>query len=354
MEQTKKNKTRLWLGLGIAGAAALAAVVHWYPQVRCYLFYPECSPFLAVPEMPNWNIPTDPQEKAAYDYAHALKLPPGLPEPVPFDFRAARLSEGAGGHSVAQQYFEHLCATEDVEVIHRRVADVDGFRLLRPRGKTEGTAPDVDRYGTEEPVGFGGLGDDNQLEGKPIDFLGERYVQPLYGVYRYVEFEQPGQPGRIVKVVRAAEDRKRFPYGVEANWRPPGGGAIRAPYLLARTTESSFVSRYAYTWRGLRRPRDREFGIAGAEFLLVDVQTNEVLGVKRTFNSTYAPRRPGFTVWSWARECRSSRRAPPMSMHVRKVLMPAMDVNDAYVPPANLEEYRRDLKKQIERNYADQ
>ncbi|MEW6677067.1 MAG: hypothetical protein AB1421_04025, partial [Pseudomonadota bacterium] len=32
-------------------------------------------------EGPGWQIPTDPQDKAAYDYAHSLKLPDSVPKP---------------------------------------------------------------------------------------------------------------------------------------------------------------------------------------------------------------------------------------------------------------------------------
>ena len=37
-------------------------------------------------------------------------------------------------------------------------------------------------------------------------------------------------------------------------------------------------SRYGYTWRGIVRPHDREMGIAGGEIIVLDLETNEVLG----------------------------------------------------------------------------
>ena len=36
----------------------------------------------------------------------------------------------------------------------------------------------------------------------------------------------------------------------------------------------------AYVWRGITRPHDREMGIAGGELIVLDLQTNEVLGVQ--------------------------------------------------------------------------
>ncbi len=37
------------------------------------------------------------------------------------------------------------------------------------------------------------------------------------------------------------------------------------------------------TWRGIRRPHDREMGIAGGELIVLDLETNEVLGVRRGY-----------------------------------------------------------------------
>ena len=42
-------------------------------------------------------------------------------------------------------------------------------------------------------------------------------------------------------------------------------------------------SRYGFTWRGITRPHDRELGIAGGEVHRFDLQTNEVLAVRRGY-----------------------------------------------------------------------
>ena len=64
------------------------------------------------------------------------------------------------------------------------------------------------------------------------------------------------------------------------------------------------TARYGYTWRGLKRPRDREFGIAGGEILIYDLQTKEVLAVKRQFLITGRnPRGPGKAMWEIASSC---------------------------------------------------
>lgn len=42
-------------------------------------------------------------------------------------------------------------------------------------------------------------------------------------------------------------------------------------------------SQYGYTWRGLKRPHDRELGIVGGELIVMDLKSNEVLAVRRGF-----------------------------------------------------------------------
>ena len=254
--------------LAAFGASGIAAAVHWRGHVRCYLFYPECSPFVKVPEEKPWDIPTNPVEKAAYDYSHTLPLPPGMPQPVPFDFRAARLKEGYGGKSVGQQYFEHLCATEDVEVIVQPAKDVRGFQILRPRGDIEAMRDlNRDRYRLEEVTGYGWLGDGDQLD-REAQGMGDSYVQPLYGVYEYVEYESPENPGNYYRVERTSSgDIERYPHGVSGGWRPDSGMPLDVPYVQQLSSTASLQSHYAYTWRGIRRPRDREFGIGGGGVL---------------------------------------------------------------------------------------
>jgi hypothetical protein len=56
-------------------------------------------------------------------------------------------------------------------------------------------------------------------------------------------------------------------------------------------------SRYAYTWRGIRRKADRKHGIAGGELIVLDRITGEILGVRRSF--AIARQHPSRQVMSW-------------------------------------------------------
>ena len=42
-------------------------------------------------------------------------------------------------------------------------------------------------------------------------------------------------------------------------------------------------SQYGYTWRGVKRLHDRELGIVGGELIVMDLQSNEVLAVRRGY-----------------------------------------------------------------------
>ncbi|MGY3266838.1 hypothetical protein [Lysobacter sp. HA35] len=298
---------------------------------------------MELPAEQAWQVPTNPIERAAYEYSYALALPAGMPRPAPFDFRAARLVEGYGGKSVAQQYFEHLCGTEDAEVIAKAAEGVEGFQVLRPRPNMERSPFNRDRYAAEEPTGYGWLSDDNQLR---KEFGGglQDYVQPLSGIYAFVEYQEPAS-NAYYRVERSPAPDPEFEHGISGNWRPSDGGILEVPYVVRHTHIERITARYLYTWRGVRRLRDREFGIAGGEYLIVDKETGKVLGARRTFNSTFVPGNPGYTNWYAARECHPLQDVEPMPYFVRRVLHPAIGINDTYLPAAYRDEYRDSLKE---------
>ena len=63
-------------------------------------------------------------------------------------------------------------------------------------------------------------------------------------------------------------------------------------------------ARYGYTWRGLKRERDREFGVAGGDVLIYDLKTKEVLAVRRQFLIAFKnPRGAGKAMWEVAASC---------------------------------------------------
>jgi hypothetical protein len=68
-------------------------------------------------------------------------------------------------------------------------------------------------------------------------------------------------------------------------------------------------SRYGYTWRELRRPKDREHRISGGELIIVDLPTGEVLGIRRGF--MWAPAsRYGSVNWDSGAYCPVLKNKP--------------------------------------------
>ena len=245
----------------------------------------------------------DPEAKIA----HSLKLPDSVPKPVPFDFsKAYRKSWLPGTPKQSVQYFNHLCSTEAGEWIFRKVQNVEGFYFARPQGEPT-TDTMTDPYGPEMPwiQRFFLLKGDY----KPLDQARWLIQPPLYN-YRFVE-----QPRRNTKWQSGIQEPyvRLFGYTREAVPIPGVYGKAydqRDWYDWRDKTPMQVIgipaltARYGYTWRGLRRERDREFGIAGGELLIYDLETREVLAVRRQFLiASHNPRGEGKAMWEVAGSC---------------------------------------------------
>lgn len=183
-------------------------------------------------------------------HAHSIQVP----NPIPKD-------SGYRWWMTASQYFEHLCATEAGEFIYKRVTNVDGFLLMRPPSRP--TDYDLlDRYKLEAPS----LERVFQGTRSSIAARGAKFVSPPHRRFRYVEepasATRPDQAGYL----RASDFQPKPPL-----------------WLKSVSLNEKPVSRYAVTWRGIRREHDREKSIAGNEILVIDLTTNEVLAVLREF-----------------------------------------------------------------------
>lgn len=239
----------------------LAADCAVRPGSRCNLLKVQVEDPLATPEG---------------RFAHAIKIP----NPVPADSGYRR------GMS-SDEYFEHLCKTEAGEFIFKTVDNVEGIRLLRPRTFYLLGPPMLHHlYGMEDPYGH----DEDEADLPALQFL--RWPQQ----YRYIEAATGAIP------VSRVSSRAVFNPSVFA---PPSQGLpVHRLYGYDGTSNfkslhseysGQYESRYAITWRGLKRPNDREMGVAGGELIVLDMSTGEVLGVRR-----------GYAQWSgrgWGRLC---------------------------------------------------
>ena len=218
--------------------------------------------------------------------AHSLNLPDSVPKPVPFNFTVALFKQWLPGTPrVAVQYFNHLCETEAGEWIFRKVEKVEGLYFARPQGPpTSDTL--ADPFGPEMPwiqrIFF--------ISGDSVKWQGISFVNPPFYNYRFVE-----QPRRTVNWQASISEPYVRLFGFTQTykrnakyWEEHIPGA--QPYIDVTDKDPMLVTGtgvptalYAYTWRGLKRARDREQGVAGGELLIYDMQTKEVLAVRRQF-----------------------------------------------------------------------
>lgn len=225
--------------------------------------------------------------------AHSLKLPDSIPKPVPFDF-----GWGLGSsRSQSVAYFNHLCSTEAGEWIFKKVPNVEGFYFARPQGAPTSDTM-TDPYGPEMPWiqrKFMLTSD------RPLD-QGWWFVLPPEYNYHFIE-----QPRRATAWQKDISEPYIRLFGYTREYFVKDGQVVadwneRTPMQVIGIPTRT--ARYGYTWRGIKRPKDREHGIAGGELIIYDLQTEEILAVRRQFLiASHNPRGEGKAMWEIAAKC---------------------------------------------------
>ncbi len=184
--------------------------------------------------------PADPLATEEGRFAHSIKIP----NPVPED-------SGYKPGMTPEQYFDHLCKAEAGEFIYKTVENVEGLYMMRPR--KEATDDELQHlYSLEDPYGY-----ENWEATHPANIFA--------GLKGYGFFEVP-----------LGEDYSHY---VRYS-----GFDDRDPKSTKEETVGALRSRFGYTWRGItRRSHDRELGIAGSELIVLDLQSKEVLAVRRAY-----------------------------------------------------------------------
>lgn len=219
-----------------------------------------------------------------------------------------------------RQYFNHLCKLEAGDFIYKPVR-AEGYYVIRPYFMLN-NGPDLlmrDRDAVEDPVianypdkfdyrSFAKAAAPEDLAaGRGYAFVEFPWLDardiPHYNLYYEIDMYRDGweyYPKHIVEVwgehntrglmvVRKGEQGHfvRFtnlPEKQELEITFPDGAKLKKweyPRLEERT--DMLKSRYGIFWRGITRPHDREMGIGGGEVYVVDLRTNEVLGMQRHF-----------------------------------------------------------------------
>jgi len=250
--------------------------------------------------------PADPLATEEGRIAQSIKIP----NPVPAD-------SGYKPGMTPQEYFEHLCKTEAGEFIYKTVVNVEGLYMMRMRESA--TSDDLLQhlYAMEDPYGLAvGVRD------SPQDY----FVQPAIGKYQYLEMSLPqaSKTEKSEKYRRYYRDEKahpgsQFPTAIN-------GQFVQVPYVVAVADVPTLQSRYGYTWRGITRPHDRELGIAGGELIILDLQTNEVLAVRRSFVRSGSVRNNLTGVW-WLTAGKCSKESLKMdAQFINEVLKPTPQI----------------------------
>ncbi len=273
-----------------------------------------------------WDIPSSPVEKAAYDYAHSLKLPDSVPQEAPdFPFWWARIvALVPGAPSVDEGYFRHLCEYEAGDYVFKRVYDVEGVFQLRPRERISGSPIDYDRYRMEEPTGVG-AGDTNTRGWEAAASL----VQPPIGVYEFLEQPSLEHEGAVIRYVRGRNDHPPdgYRHGVQAYSKEYD--LHRIPFVVVREEHRQRRARYGFTWRGIKRANDRRYSIGAGEYLIVDLDTNEVLAVKRAFKISGKVKDTKSGIW-WGNSLWCKGKEWEYRYLVREVLKPVPNLNQRF------------------------
>ncbi len=181
--------------------------------------------------------PWQPGDSPESAYAHSLKLPPPHDKPVDV------YKSGMG----PREYFEALCAAQAGEFIFRKVADVSGVLEIRRR-LPESSERNRHLTAFEDPATYAHWQSNAPLSmafGTPYEYL-----------------ERPLPNGKIEHHVGDRADR----------------------YLRTRVSVlDRSQSKYGFIWRGIHSSTQLENGIAGGEMIVLDLDTQEVLGFKRAF-----------------------------------------------------------------------
>ena len=194
-------------------------------------------------------------------FAHAIKIP----NPVPAD-------SGYRPGMTQQEYFEHLCRNEAGEFVFKTVDDVEGLYQIRPR-RIYHNGEMQHLYALEDPYGYW-VGE--------WDNPGFEIVQP--DLWKYFEIHPSARRRYEIDI------RQFYHASVLADTLPGATIARFSGYnnfsrdSMRLEFDTKAKARYGFTWRGVKRPMDRELGIAGGELIVLDLQTMEVMGVRRGYN----------------------------------------------------------------------
>jgi hypothetical protein len=178
-----------------------------------------------------------------------------------------------GYGEAAQSYFDYKCESEAGEFIYRTVENVEGLFQMRLRDPRD--MIDRLRKGDfpEDPYGH-----TNWESQRPWTM----FVEEPYFNYQYFETTK-GPDLKDYDLRRPKKFAKRPEYTGEKYWIYYGRSHIKNTQMIAEQV-SSLRSQYGFTWKEVRGVLDKLFGIWGGELIVKQLDTDEVLGLRKGFS----------------------------------------------------------------------
>jgi hypothetical protein len=263
------------------------------------------------------------------------------PDIAPPKWPEAPSDSGYKEGMTAKEYFDHLCKTEAGEFIYKTVENVEGIYQMRPQEALTDAMLE-DRYYLEDPYGaeYGHeftMGAEALKNGIQNEYVNPRYMKAVKGGY---DLYKPDQNYKFLeKPIPAYLQDPRNGAKYLRYTRPNIDTLIieNGQYLYPMNAQPKLIeerikelkSRYGFTWRGVERPHDRELGIAGGELIVLALQTNEILAVRRGFLLSGHVRNQTGIWWLSARACpRYQYRAMATQAFLYKVLKPSASLGE--------------------------
>jgi hypothetical protein len=217
-----------------------------------------------------------------------------VPKPVPFKFCRYSFLGLCFGKATRDEYFEHLCRTEAGDYVFRRVEGVEGIAIMSPRLGRPTEKAYRDAVSDENPLA-------NLIDSAfaPLaeTHLGDVYVRPPEGKYKYLE---------VFERSRDTISLRRYSMSSDLNFVSTLNDPFtkRGENRLVATNIEHVSAPFNIWLRGVRRPRDREFGISGGDVLVTDAKSGQVLAIRRDFARAVFDYRTSSPVrWDTALSC---------------------------------------------------
>lgn len=228
-------------------------------------------------------VPREWVSTSAGRFAHSLKIPNPIPK--------------TSGYKVtmgARQYYEHLCRSEAGNFMFKSAIDVEGFYFARPpHAPSDSDLRDRYKLEAAQLEAFFQVIDDKPEERATI------FVNPPRANFRFVEEDA---------LDRKMGDGFLRMSGYQAPRDPVTGRFVITP--MKKVKSELLTSRFGLTWRGIVRPRDRQHGISGAEWIIYEIGNNRILGVSRSYGLSPNASTPQKVWWLNADVCPKISRIP--------------------------------------------